>query len=104
MKITIEHHGDQFNVALTNAGQDEPFVTIKGCRIVNGSKGPFVSFPSRKMENGKYWNHVYASQAFSDAIIRAVNQEAPKPKRQEPARPKQATGTGFDGMDDDIPF
>lgn len=106
MKIIIEHHGDQFNVALQNPGQDEPFVTIKGCRIVNGSKGPFVSFPAKKLDSGKYWNHVYASQAFSDAIIRAANQDAPPKPRQQPARqaPKQATGTGFDNMDDDIPF
>jgi DNA-binding cell septation regulator SpoVG len=81
MNISIEHHGDQFNVALTSPGKDEPFITIKGCRVVNGSKGPFVSWPARKQDNGKYWNHVYASESFAAAVLSAVN------KSQATARP-----------------
>jgi DNA-binding cell septation regulator SpoVG len=86
MKITIEHHTDQFNVALTANG-DEPFLTIKGCRIMQGPTGPFVSWPSRKLDSGKYWNHVYASRAFGDAVLSAYNKstaEAPPPPRRAP--------------------
>lgn len=89
MRIEIEHHNDQFNVALYAQGE-EPFITIKGCRLVNGSKGPFVSWPSRKMDNGKYWNHVYASPAFGDAVVSAYNKskaDAPPARRAQPTRP-----------------
>ena len=36
------------------------FVNIYGCRIYDGKEGkPFISFPSRKGNDGKYWNHAY---------------------------------------------
>lgn len=34
-------------------------VTIYGCRVVEGQKGDFISFPSRKGSDGKYYNHVW---------------------------------------------
>jgi DNA-binding cell septation regulator SpoVG len=95
MNITIENHGDQFNVALTSPGKDEPFLTIKGCRVVNGSKGPFVSWPSRKQDNGKWWNHVYASDGFAAAVLSAYNKSKAEAPRRAPAAPHD---------DSDIPF
>jgi hypothetical protein len=86
VNITIENHGDQFNVALTSPGKDEPFLTIKGCRVVNGSKGPFVS----------WWNHVYASEGFAAAVLSAYNKsKAEAPRRQHASAPHD---------DSDIPF
>ena len=98
MKITIEHHGEQFNVSLTGSGE-EPFITIKGCRIVQGQNGPFVSWPSRKLDSGKYWQHVYVSRAFGDAVLSAYNKSkaAEAPVRKAP--PKAAPDD-----DSDIPF
>ena len=102
MKITIEHHNDQFNVCLATKEGVEPFITIKGCRLVNGRNGAFVSWPARKLDSGKYWNHVYASEAFGAAVLEAVNasipasQKAPAPRA--PARPTRQAA------DDDIPF
>jgi DNA-binding cell septation regulator SpoVG len=109
MKIDIEHHDNQFNVALTSPTGNEPFITIKGCRIMQGPTGPFVSWPSRKQENGKFWNHVYASRAFGDAVLSAYNKSTagapPPPPRRAPPPPAAAPAkTGFDDMDDDIPF
>ena len=78
MKIGIEHHETSFNVTLASKEGVQPFLTIKGCRIVEGSKGPFVSWPAKKMESGKYWNHVYASEAFSSAVMDEVNKTKPK--------------------------
>ena len=109
MKINIEHHGEQFNVALSTPNADEPFITIKGCRIVNGSKWPFVSWPARKQENGKWWNHVYASEKFAAAVLSAYNKSTasapPPPPRRAPPPPAAAPAkVGFDDMDDDIPF
>jgi DNA-binding cell septation regulator SpoVG len=91
MKITIEHHGDQFNVALSTAEGKEPYITVKGCRIVNGSDGPFVSWPARKQDSGKWWNHVYASRPFAEAVLRAAQQgqreEAPRRQAPRPSKP-----------------
>ena len=82
MKITVQWiAGDrpQFNVSLASAEGKEAFLDIKGCRIVDGSKGPFVSWPATKNEkSGKWWNHVYGSEAFNAAVIEAA--EAARPK------------------------
>ena len=40
--------------------QIDGFVTVYGCRIYDGKDGkPFISFPARKGNDGKYWNHAY---------------------------------------------
>lgn len=81
MKISIEHFSGkypQFNVSLATAEGKEPFIVIKGCRIVSGSKGDFVSWPSRKQDDGKYWNHVYASEGFAAAVLQEAQKSAPK--------------------------
>ena len=81
MKITIEPHGDNFNVALSSGEGKEAFLVIKGCRIVEGQKGRFISFPAKKMDSGKYWNHVYASEGFQTAVLKeydAAQSTAPK--------------------------
>lgn len=108
MHISIEHFDGkypQFNVSLhTNEGP-EPFLVIKGCRIVSGSKGDFVSWPATKNEGtGKYWSHVYGSDAFSAAVLEKAQRNKPAaPPRQAP-KPAPA-GSGFDDMQDDsIPF
>ena len=106
MKIGIEHHNDQFNVTLASKEGAPPFLTIKGCRVVDGSKGPFVSWPAKKMESGKYWNHVYASEAFQAAVLEAVNATRPaKPARQKDER-WQASAPARQAApeEDDIPF
>lgn len=99
MNIKIEHHGEQFNVALSTPNADEPFITIKGCRLVNGSNGPFVSWPARKQDNGKWWNHVYASEKFAAAVLSAYNKSQAEAPR---ARPAPSRATAHD--DSDVPF
>ena len=98
MKITVEHFPGthpQFNVSLASAEGKEPFLTVKGCRIVDGTKGEFVSWPATKNEKtGKYWNHVWASDAFNAAVLQAAKDAAPKPANRKPAPVE----------DDDIPF
>lgn len=97
MKISIEHfQGErpQFNVSLASGEGKEPFLVIKGCRIVDGSKGQFVSWPAKKMESGKYWNHVFASEAFATAVLQEALRSAPKPETKRAQAPS----------DDDIPF
>lgn len=99
MHISIKHFEGKypsFNVSLHSKEGEEEFLTIKGCRIVSGAKGEFVSWPATKKDDGKYWNHVYASEAFAAAVMKKVKQSAPKP-------PAQSSG-GFDGFEDDIPW
>jgi DNA-binding cell septation regulator SpoVG len=95
MHIKIEHFAGakpQFNVAVSSAEGREPFLTVKGCRIVDGSKGPFISWPATKNESsGKYWNHVWASEAFAASVMAEVLKSAPPkepPKRSAPAQAK----------------
>ena len=116
MKITIEHHRDQFNVALSSREGVEPFIVIKGCRVVNGRNGEFVSWPARKMEDGKYWNHVYASEAFATAVLAEVKKSQPVEKPQSkrsraeawragaPSRHPDPEAEGPEVDPDDFPF
>jgi DNA-binding cell septation regulator SpoVG len=84
MNISIEHRDGKFpsfNVSLASKEGAEPFLTIKGCRIVSGQKGEFVSYPSRKQDDGKYWNHVWGSEKFNAAVLEKA--QAAQPKRQD---------------------
>lgn len=41
-------------------------VTIYGCRLIEGKKGMFVSFPQRKGNDGKYYNIAYLKLSEND--------------------------------------
>jgi DNA-binding cell septation regulator SpoVG len=103
MEITIKHFEGQypsFNIMLHSAAGSEPFLEIKGCKIVSGANGDFISYPSRKQENGKYWNHVYGGEKFNAAVLAKAQKTAPRQEsRQAPKR-----NSGFDDMSDDVPF
>lgn len=88
MIITIERYNAdrrQFNVALSSAQGKDAFVTLKDARIVTGAKGPFVSWPARKDDNGKYWPYIYGSEAFNAAVLKAVeeHERALKPSKDD---------------------
>ena len=94
MEITIEHHDKSFNVNLHSKEGAEAFLSIKGCRIASGSKGDFVSYPATKNDRtDKWWNHVWGSEKFNDAVL----------KKAQQAKPKQTKGHPDDD-DGDIPF
>lgn len=86
MEISIEWFAGsrpQFNVALASAPGKEPFITVKGCRLVDGSKGTFVSWPATKNEaSGKYWSHVWASEPFAAAVLAKAQESQPKRAKQ----------------------
>ena len=109
MNITIEHHDGKypsFNLNLHSAPGSEPFLTVKGCRIVEGKNGPFISYPSRKMENGKYWNHVYGGEKFNAHVLELA--QGGQPERRPPPRPAPPKSSGGGGSRHDdsdlIPF
>lgn len=86
MEIIIQWHGDQFNVELASRPGEEAFLSVKGCRIASGSKGPFVSWPATKnQQSGKWWNHVYASERFAAVVLSKAQESQPKQpgRRQE---------------------
>lgn len=100
MHIEIKWVSDQFNVHLCSKEGAEPFLEVKGCRIANGSKGPFVSWPSTKNANtGKWWQHCYGSEKFNAVVLSTAQASQPKAatSSRRPARQD-------DGDDQDIPF
>jgi DNA-binding cell septation regulator SpoVG len=104
MEISIkwftESKYPSFNVMLASAPGRDPFLEIKGCRIVDGKNGEFVSWPSTKNEStGKYWNHCYGSEQFNEAVLEKA--KAAKPVSASRQASKSATDDDFQ---DDIPF
>lgn len=67
----------KFNVSVSSAKGKDPFIVIKDCRIVDGAKGEFVSWPAKKMDDGKYFNYVYASKEFVDAVLKVAKEAMP---------------------------
>lgn len=51
-------------------------VMIYGCKVIEGSKGDFISFPSHKGKDGKYYNYAYIklSDDQTKEIIEQVEQ------------------------------
>lgn len=102
MEIIVKHIESKypsFNIGLASKEGAEPFLEIKGCRLVEGSKGQFVSGPATKNQStGKYWQHTYFSEKFSAAVLAKVLE----------TMPKKASGKTSGGMSqddsDDIPF
>lgn len=57
--------------------EEDRVCTIYGCRIVGGKQGNFISFPSRKGTDGKYYSHAYIALTTEETeeIIQAVMEE-----------------------------
>lgn len=86
-----------FNVGIASKEGKEPFMEIKGCRIVQGKDGEFVSPPSTKGKNDKYWNHAYFSKDFAAVVLEKAKESQPKQQS------KQAKANdNFD--DENLPF
>jgi DNA-binding cell septation regulator SpoVG len=100
MEIIIEWQDSkypQFNLSLASKPGNDPFLVVKGCRIVDGKDGEFVSGPSTKGNTGKYWNHTYMSKDFAAVVLEKAKECQPN---QQPPAKKQSN----DNFDDDIPF
>lgn len=98
MKVTIQHFEGKyhsFNIMVHAVEGADPFLTIRGCRIIEGKNGPFISYPATKNDQGKYWNHVIGGDKFNEYVIKEAS------KHHAPHKP--ARGSGFDDMED-APF
>ena len=51
-------------------------VKIYGCRYVEGKNGDFISFPSYKGNDGKYYNYAWADLSADD--VKAIDAELDK--------------------------
>ena len=76
-----------YDVMLASAEGREPFLTIKDCKLVEGSKGPFVGFPARK-DGEKWWPMMYGNDEFQAAIITAMRSVEPDKRSIAERRPK----------------
>jgi DNA-binding cell septation regulator SpoVG len=90
----------QFNINISRAEGETEFLSIKGCRIMSGSNGEFVSYPSQKKDDGKYWNHVWGDDKFNAYILELANKS--RPAREEPQQQRQQRSVEVDTSD--IPF
>ena len=108
MKITcqwFDGERPQFNVLLASKDGAEPFMTIKGCRIVDGSKGAFVSWPATKNQStGKYWNHVYANALFGSHILELAKKDQPVDTSGSSTNAQLARAKPSEDFSADIPF
>lgn len=49
-------------------------VSIYGCKVVEGKNGDFISFPSYKGSDGKYYSHAYIklTRGETETIVKQV--------------------------------
>lgn len=78
VKITCKaYNGDSKTKAFIDLELDDTLV-IKGLTLVEGKKGLFLSFPSKKGTDGKYYNSVYSLdkewvKLLQDACVKKYN-------------------------------
>lgn len=79
IKITCRpYDGNSKTKAFIELCLDETLI-IKGMTLVEGSKGLFLSFPSTKGKNGKYYNSIYSMDKeftgqLEEACIKKYNE------------------------------
>lgn len=79
IKITCKpYNGNSKTKAFIDLKLDDTLV-IKGLTLVNGNNGLFLSFPSTKGKDGKYYNSIYSLdnewlKHLQDACIKKYNE------------------------------
>lgn len=79
VKITCKpYSGTSSTKAFIDLKLDDTLV-IKGLTLVEGKKGLFVSFPSTKGKDGKYYDSIYSldkewTQLLQDACVKKYNE------------------------------
>lgn len=78
VKITCKpYNGNSKTKSFVDLALDDTLI-IKGLTLVEGKNGLFLSFPSTKGKDGKYYNSVYSldkewTQLLQDACIKKYN-------------------------------
>jgi stage V sporulation protein G len=79
VKITCKpYNGNLKTKAFVELKLDDTLV-IKGLTLVDGKEGLFLSFPSKKGKDGKYYNSIYSLdkewlKLLQDACIKKYNE------------------------------
>lgn len=79
VKITCKpYSGNSKTKAFVDLALDDTLV-IKGLTLVEGKKGLFLSFPSKKGKDGNYYNSVYSLDKewmglLQDACVKKYNE------------------------------
>lgn len=86
--ICRAYNGKSKTKAFVDLELDDTLV-IKGLTLVDGKNGLFVSFPSTKGKNKKYYNSVYSldkewTKLLTDACVKKYN-ECNKTSQQPPS-------------------
>lgn len=88
MKVTIQHFEGKypsFNIMVHAVEGADPFITIRGCRIVEGKNGPFISYPATKNDKGQYWNHVVGGEKFNEYVLKEATKHQKQAKNNSDA-------------------
>ena len=72
------YNGNSKTKAFVDLSLDDTLV-IKGITLVEGTDGLFLSFPSKKGKDGKYYNSVYSldkewTKLLQDACVKKYNE------------------------------
>ena len=59
--MAFENGGVVFDIIING-------VSIYNCRVVEGKNGDFISFPSHKGKDGKYYSHAYIKLTEDDQL------------------------------------
>lgn len=95
IKVNPSKSGKTFSVEFRfkDADAEYPDFAIKGCKLADGKDGQFVSGPSAKMDDGKWFNYTFFGKGLSEYIVKEAN----KTMKQESKKTTQTE-------EDDIPF
>ena len=84
---------------------------IKGFKLIDGSKGMFVGFPSQKGSDGKYYDTVFGTDELKSEMIHLAKEAYARRDGAEAEQPGPATSSGeflpppgSSFPKDDIPF
>lgn len=60
----------------------DDFITVYNCKVIEGKKGDFLSFPQYKGKNGKYYSHAFVKleDGEREDIIKEARKVAEKQK------------------------
>jgi len=102
MKIERMNKGSWGKIKAFFDLQTEDGFTIKGFKMVEGTNGVFVGFPSQKNNDDEYHDTVWADKDVKDQVIELAKREYENPsERQEDFTP---LAIQEEPADEELPF
>ena len=96
MKIERMNKGSWGKIKAFFDLQTEDGFTIKGFKMVEGTNGVFVGFPSQKNNDDEYHDTVWADKDVKDQVTELAKREYENDAEQEQSPPVMA--------DEELPF